>query len=453
MRGKVQPRRRLLVWCCTVLFGVSLMNNQFQRNLLQIVVTPDDAPFSASSAPLALVVQDNRLNLTKNVDGLSFSNQDAGRKSQLARNGPDVRTPFRKISMLIILKGEMANHLSLVAHAYTVKREMEQYLAARGRSIEIELIGEHQNVEKWTGVRKNLQLCFPHFFRHFDFEGGIWNSAHRRHIDQQEAWLQLQRHGDNITEIGLLVDPHWQSAADQLLTLLDEQDENPSDPTIQELSPASSTLSLPFLTSSVVIYPDELIEKYYDELRDLFRFNDNDSNCCNQLPLADETVLHVRNYRSDLLPQGFHLMDANQTAHKLLKNLPVGHRIALVAPHFGDERDNKVLDYQTALKAKGLSVRMMQGQSSTQDFCFLRRTHTELIGAKTSTYAIWAGLLGNATRVRLYVMDSKWTRNAKSSLKGKILEHYQWKRKDLLDRIRFETYKGDDSDDDKVHGS
>ena len=195
------------------------------------------------------------------------------------------------------------------------------------------------------------------------------------------------------------------------------------------------------MTSSVVSYPDKLMEKYYDELRDLFRFNDDDSNCCNQLPLADETVLHVRNFGPHLLRQGFQLLDANQTAINMLKDLPAGHRIALVAPQFGDERDNAVLEYQTALEAKGLSVRRIQGQSSTQDFCFLRRTHKELIGAKTSTYAVWAGLLGNATRVRLYVVDSKWTRNAQSSLKGKILKHYQWKRNDLLDRIQFETYK------------
>ena len=422
------------------------MNNQLQRNLLQIVVTTD-APSALASAV------DNSLDLTDadadaNADADRANHQEAESQLTRARNGPDVKPPSRKISMRVVLKGEMANHLSLVAHAYTVKREMEQYLAARGRAVEIELIGEHQNVEKWNGVRKNLQLCFPHFFKHFDFEGGIWDNgpSNRRHLDQQEAWLQ--RHGGSIAEIGLLVDPHWQSTADHLLTLLDEQDENPSDTAIQELSLASSTLSLPFLTSSVVVYPDELIEKYYDELRELLRFNDNDSDCCNQLPLADETVLHVRNFRSSLLPQGFHLMDANQTAHELLKDLPAGHRIAVVAPHFGDERDNKVLDYQTALKAKGLTVRMIRGQSSTQDFCFLRRTQTELIGAKTSTYALWAGLLGNATRVRLYVMDSKWTRNAKSSLKGKILEHYQWKRNDLLDRIRFETYKGDDGDDD-----
>jgi hypothetical protein len=56
-----------------------------------------------------------------------------------------------------------------------------------------------------------------------------------------------------------------------------------------------------------------------------------------------------------------------------------------------------------------LKVRVVDGQDGPADFCFLMSARKEVVGLTKSTYliwAIWAGYLGNATRVIAYSMAS-----------------------------------------------
>jgi len=203
----------------------------------------------------------------------------------------------RKISMIVELEGEMANHLSLVAHAYAIKRSIEKHLmASTRRAVEIQLIGQHQDQPNWIGVRDNLQMCFSHFFASFDFEGGGWDKKQfAKRSAQQKAWLQ--RRGIRTSTGLLYVDPRdcrdrnqcWRPAADHLIALLGEQESNPAHESIQEddaPSDVATTLSLPFLTSTSLSSRNDLIEEYYDELRALFQFDDE--RCCEALPADDE---------------------------------------------------------------------------------------------------------------------------------------------------------------------
>lgn len=290
----------------------------------------------------------------------------------------------------------MANHLSLVARAYAIKRSIEKHLlASTGRAVEIQLIGQHQDHEKWIGVRDNLQSCFSHFFASFDFEGGRWDSEqYTVRSAQQKAWLQ--RH-DILTNTGLLhVDRRdcrdgnqcWRQAADHLITLLEEQENNPADESIQEDSNAPSdhetALSLPFLTSTRLSGADEFTEEYYNKLRALFKFDDE--KCCKELPADDEVAFHFRNFGEHLWDKGFHEMGPNQTASELMNDFPMGSKITMVMRH--SEDTEKVESFRQALSARGLSLRFVEGQSSTEDFCFLKKARKELIGTRISTFAL-----------------------------------------------------------------
>lgn len=90
--------------------------------------------------------------------------------------------------------------------------------------------------------------------------------------------------------------------------------------------------------------------------------------------------------------------------------------------------------YIDAMKQRGLQVRFIDGQTGVQDFCFLKSAQKEVIGTALSTYVFWAGILGNASNVRLYMLDTPEQR------RGLPID-YVWKHPDLKDRFRFELHQ------------
>jgi hypothetical protein len=99
---------------------------------------------------------------------------------------------------------------------------------------------------------------------------------------------------------------------------------------------------------------------------------------------------------------GFEELSPNKTADELFGNLKAGDKVALTS-RFADNAKA----YMNALNRRGIVARVIAGQSGTQDFCFLMSARKEMAGMLMSTYAIWASLLGNATRARLYTVKSQ----------------------------------------------
>jgi hypothetical protein len=342
--------------------------------------------------------------------------------------------PRRNITLVAHLRGQMGNNLGVLAHAYAVRLAIERTYP----HISINLVGQHQNAHKWKSTARNLQTCFPSL-RNFQFEGGNWDSEYRTRLQQQNKWLKLGTKKSDSTRNLLHVDEScpnrglcWRETADFLQSLLQQQTENPDVKMIQE-SP-NATVSLPFLSSRSMSILDVLVDEFYDEIRQWLTL---DAACCKERPEEGEVVFHLRNFATEskvLLSKGYQELDPNSTAELLFAHLRPGDKIAIVS-RFTDS----VQPYVKALESRGLSVRVIRNQTSVEDFCFLQSSKKELVGAKMSTFVNWAAVLGEAEQSRLYSVNSSWTQK-----RGGSFGHYTSSRKELRDRLVFQTYRGRD---------
>jgi hypothetical protein len=148
---------------------------------------------------------------------------------------------------------------------------------------------------------------------------------------------------------------------------------------------------------------------------------------------------------------GFHELDAYRTAHELFGHLQPGDKVAITS-RFGD--DPSVQPYVDALTNRSLQVRVITGQSGVEDFCFLLHAKKELVGMAESTYTLWAGYLGNATKVRLYSMDTPGRRNS-HLFAHRVFIHYNWTHPALQEKVFFELYhhQADEAKNETVSSS
>jgi hypothetical protein len=105
------------------------------------------------------------------------------------------------------------------------------------------------------------------------------------------------------------------------------------------------------------------------------------------------------------------------------------------------------MEYQKALEAQDISTRIISNQSGVEDFCFLKHA-TQLVGLSESTFAFWAGYLGNnATTQRsvtLYTVESPQRKRHFRKKLGTNLVH--WTHPALKDRFHYETYDSSRND-------
>lgn len=135
---------------------------------------------------------------------------------------------------------------------------------------------------------------------------------------------------------------------------------------------------------------------------------------------------------------GFQELDPNRTANELFRHLTPGAAIAITSRYSSDP---SIQPYMDALTNRGFQVRVIQGQTGVQDFCFLLHAQTELIGVAESTFTLWAGYLGSASKVRLYSIDSA-TRRMSYFFSHRVYVHYNWTNPELQLKVHFELYSG-----------
>lgn len=133
---------------------------------------------------------------------------------------------------------------------------------------------------------------------------------------------------------------------------------------------------------------------------------------------------------------GFAEMEPDEAARRLLGHLEPGDRVAVVS-RFDAVSEAPLVH---ALSRRGLRVRLVQDQTGVQDFCFLMHARRELIGPGKSTFFFWAAVLGNATRVRSYWLD---TPEVRANIGGDFREDYVWRTPELRERFRIELYPVD----------
>lgn len=141
-------------------------------------------------------------------------------------------------------------------------------------------------------------------------------------------------------------------------------------------------------------------------------------------------------------------MSAQIVATKVFQNSTT-KKVAIATRFAGRQAANEYLD---ALNARGFSVRFLTTNdndgvqpSAMQDFCAMRKT-TELVGTVKSTFVVWAALLGNTNgTVRLYSVDSPWTRQKSQKIGKPFFRTYNWTHPELQRRIHFELYQTEES--------
>ncbi len=98
--------------------------------------------------------------------------------------------------------------------------------------------------------------------------------------------------------------------------------------------------------------------------------------------------------------------------------------------------NEKAQAYFEVLSKEGWTPRVVHNQTGTQDFCFLQHAN-HLIGGIRSTFAMWAGLLGNASRFTLYSINCTETLAALGE--KEVFLDYTFITPELNNRIRFVT--------------
>ena len=144
--------------------------------------------------------------------------------------------------------------------------------------------------------------------------------------------------------------------------------------------------------------------------------------------------------------KGFEELSPNKTAWELFQHLQEGDKVAITSRRITSD----TMEYATALQQRGFTVRVLSNQSDVADFCFLLKAQKELVGMSRSTYILWAAILGNATKSRLYSIDSPNTRIALGlGDGGKSLVEFNWTHPNLHSRLFFEVYQSEEMEEEQ----
>ena len=359
---------------------------------------------------------------TTTVSDSSSSSSESSSQPKPPRTYERAQTLSRNITIVVDLSGELANNLHHIAHGVGLQR-----WAKERHDIDSNLILRHDTgpnsrsaKPKWKSARDDILQCFPNL---------QWSFTAGNNKDfQRQQYLQSQWLGPKHDElIGLINSEKPRDISAGLELLAKDIIVDPDRPAIEE----GATIQLPYLLSqSLHVFP--FIDDYYDHFRDMFQFNT--SHCCAELPKKDESVFHFRNYQSEMPPErayemGFAEIDPKVASKELFSNLQSGDKVAITSRI----ANSKARRYVETLEERGITARLISGQTGVQDFCFLHQTSKELVGNARSTYCLWAGLLGRAQKVRLYNIDYPKVRLNSCQ--------YKWVNAELKDRISFEVYQ------------
>lgn len=290
--------------------------------------------------------------------------------------------PISNGTIVVQLSGEMGNNLHKLAFARGL-----QLMAKSDYNLDLQLILRHQDHSKWKSARRNLQKCFPNL-RQLDFGAGNTREFDDKKLEQR-LWLGTRANS-------LLLRGNDQESMTQVLenlkNIVSQRHDSPLPPRSDSLRASIKMIALPYVLSDVMV-DWHILDRYRDELLEWLQF-DFTSCCPSNLPDPDESVFHFRNFVTELQgvtsELGFDELSPNQTANELLGHLQARDKVAITTRF-----DNEVTQqYVQAFQAKGLQVRVVAGNSPTQDFCFLMKAQKELVGGLRSTFFTWAAFLG-----------------------------------------------------------
>jgi len=306
------------------------------------------------------------------------------------------------ITIVCQLSGEMGNNIGKFLRCLSLKWWLESgafYNSTNKLGFSARVALRHQDANKWVRGAKDLQRCFPNTNK-YDFSeannpefANIWKTQHQLLGGDERVGVDPP-----FNEINKFYDE--ENIAIGLQSFVSEVSKHHA---LMYNSASKRNVSLPFLFSGQFQRIDYLADHFYQESKQFFRF---DESCCKVKADPDENVFHYRNFKKEMPKRwnsyGFHEADPQQAANSIFGHLKEGDKVAIVT-RFGGETAQPYVD---AFEAKGLKVRVVDGQDGPADFCFLMSAQKEIAGLSISTYLTWAGYLGNATRVISYTMAS-----------------------------------------------
>jgi hypothetical protein len=226
------------------------------------------------------------------LDGLvrrsTFVTEDAAR---LVREAPhnwkiaslenatlrDTEPHTGRITFVCDMSYEMGNILSHLAYCLTLALWME-----RDHGVMSNLVLRHNGKEGtgWESSRDDILACFPRL------SGADFSLARTQaFVDEFELrTAEQERDGLNLTGIN-------RGNLSRVEEYLVEVARRAKAGGIRPAAPNGS-ITLPFLAAKRMLSRREgsLLDRYYDEIRDLFAFDDSDGSCCALRPDPDETV-------------------------------------------------------------------------------------------------------------------------------------------------------------------
>lgn len=339
---------------------------------------------------------------------------------------------IRRATIVVQLSGEMANNLHHVAHGLGL-----QLLAKEEFDIDCNIVLRHHEGPnnrsprpKWKSARDNIQMCFPNLAKWHFAKGNTKDFLQRQNL--QREWLGKRM--DHMT--GLINSGDLSAMRQGLEFLVNDVLNDPKRPLIDQ----QSELRIPYLYSETLdVFP--MIDRYYDQIRELMRFND--TACCAKIPDPDDSVFHFRNYESEMperraYDMGFAELSHTKVSNELFSNLQSGDHVEITTRIY----NQKARNYAEALVERGINASVVTDQSAVQDFCFLKRAQKEVVGNARSTFVMWAALLGNARRARLYHVDNLGLRQRHPNFWERF--SYNFTHPSLRDRLTFELYHADE---------
>jgi len=324
------------------------------------------------------------------------------------------------VTIVCQLSGEMGNNLGKLGHCLSLKWWLESgafYNSTHKFGYSARVALRHQEHNKWVKGKRDLERCFPNTNK-FDFSeannkqfADIWKMQHQLfggdgRVGASSPFNEINMYDKQQIAGGL---KSFASAAYERHALFYN-------------AASKRNISLPFLFANHIQKVNPLADQFYEENRQFFLFSES---CCKLKADSDESVFHYRNFKQEMPNRwnsyGFHEAVPQQAANDLLGHLKEGDKIAIVTRFSGESAQS----YVDAFEARGLKVRVVDGQDGPADFCFLMSARKEVVGLTKSSYLMWAGYLGNATRVIAYSMASSnkglpWSNFTSSGLKGKF---------------------------------
>ncbi|ACI65474.1 predicted protein [Phaeodactylum tricornutum CCAP 1055/1] len=350
----------------------------------------------------------------RNFQNLSVAPETLFRKPFWSNSSSfDIDAP----TILVQLGGELANQLGYIARASGLVWWLEREY---GVNANVVLRRQESTTTKWIRARTDVTRCFP-YLRDLDFEAG---------------------YTDEIThEISFLKEPGLQSNSTSA-RLIEARREGEYDETLQSFLSlyAQNHTNMGKRNGFLMTSKDLIVDKYYEDIRRIYQF---DESCCIDVPDTDESVFHFRNFVTEGARIGnrlnFKELAPDQVANELFAHLNPGDKVAITSRYPDDFRTRMIVE---AFEKRNIRVRVVGPRSGVADFCFLMHAQKELVGTAMSSFLIWAGLLGNATKVRAYT--------AMMSTGNSIFNHYNYTHPELKSRFRFERYAANMSASDLV---